>query len=593
MAGFMIAWRSRRRRGNAVFRHAVEHLEQRRVLSGMSFAGIQFVSPTIASATVSAEYRGPGREQFPPQTKTATWNASGVMTPPGTGGSNSLSAASQACSGDTSVTVNQVAGTSLVTLMPSVLTWNGRASARVVSGTGAGTPVTVKIMPAAGVVEGDMVKVTLSAVAFGTGPVVDDSFNLRYRVPDATSFTTLAAGVFPREAVTKTATFSATVGDEFQLQYLANASSAITNHNGHPASFMLQYSLMVMKREPTLVVSASSVAKPDGQGRFWITNPGSGKPAMPKMTFEIDDLPANLPKDLTVTWTTQVSLPAGASPGGRAVAGMTRTATTIGFEYTPDFEEIVGGDIDVTARFTFKGKTYTVSSEKLPETRNLKVLGRNPTAAQVDVFLGTINPPSSWPAGSDFSYNAVLQRIAQTESQKRQFTSAGYPNWNVKPGDGGHGIMQITPPAGSPVVRANVWDWQANVRAGVQLFTAKLGAARDYARVTQKRSEFKAAVARYNVGRNPPVTVTVPELTANQRVEFAVRYYNGAGGLKDSIGRPFCHEYQLTLTPGGLLDVTLAGGSKTTGRAKWELVDWRRRKAGEPNYVSKVLGPLR
>jgi len=571
---------------------AFEGLEARSLM-----AGFQFVDPIVASGTVSGEYQGPGQDMHPPQTQSATWDGSGKLSPPNPQGGDQLVASSHGNFGSAGIDVVNHAPMLAISNSVSLSTWSGKASAKIGSGVGQDTPIKVTIIPTGNESFGDLVRVILvanSASALGSPekPVVNNSFSVRYQEPLATSFTTLSAGVFPPggSPITETKTFNAMVGDEFQLRYVAQASTASGRVN---TGYSLGLIMTAIKLEPKLVVADESAVKPDAQGRFWITNDGSGKPQMPKMTFKMDDVPATLPKNIPVTWTTTVKLAAGASPGGRAVDGGTFTETA-GLTYTPNFKKggvdvVAGGDIDVTAKFTFKGKTYTVSSETKPETKNLKVLGKNPSASQVNAFIAS-NPPSQWPTGTKYNSATVLRQIASQESQRQQFTADGYPKWNVGKsggGDGGVGIMMLTPP---PKVPEDVWNWQENLKDGIKRFGEKLMAAQSYASDTQGRSEFKKAVERYNAGRNPKVTVTVPQLAADEKVLFAIRYYNGAAGT-DSIGRPFRHEYELALGPVGLLAVTLEIGRKDRGTAKWVRVDASKRPSspGEPDYVNKVL----
>jgi hypothetical protein len=330
---------------------------------------------------------------------------------------------------------------------------------------------------------------------------------------------------------------------------------------------------------------------------------------MPRLTFELRNLPSGVvPSSLLVTWTTTVFYRSGPNspPGAQEVPGFTFTVTRLGTQYQPTWPSIRGGDLDVTATFTFNGSTFTVSSEATADTRGLQILGSNPTKAQIQDFIDGFPVPDNWPANSGYEYHSILRKIAYHETNNigdggynqfyRTGRFAGHPAWNTG-GDRGVGVMQATPPnRRAPIVPANVWDWRANVAAGVTQLNFGLGVA-DRLPVSIRGVAFDAALARVQDDRQmaglPPLAeVVVPALTPLQRVRVAIRAYNGAAG-SDSLGRKILNEYELAATgPANAPRLALTvNETNRVGMAEWVLVPVTRRPAGvgQPNYVELVL----
>jgi hypothetical protein len=170
---------------------------------------------------------------------------------------------------------------------------------------------------------------------------------------------------------------------------------------------------------------------------------------------------------------------------------------------------------------------------------------------------------------------------------------AGHPTWNTG-GDRGVGVMQITPSGNDPIEPVNVWDWRANVAAGVAKLNYGLGVA-DRLPTAIRGAGFDAAFARVQAERRaaglaPLVGVDVPTLTPLQRVRVAIRAYNGAAGT-DSLGRTVLNEYELATTgPANARRLALTVNKTTrVGTAQWVEVPIARRSAGQPNYVNLVL----
>jgi hypothetical protein len=345
---------------------------------------------------------------------------------------------------------------------------------------------------------------------------------------------------------------------------------------------------------PTIIISPNSAIKPDIRGRCWIEPTLPLK--MPSLTMEVINLPTRLGANPSITWHIRAYLESNASPGGKEVS-LGVFSETAGSVYTPKVDVITGGNVQIAAEFNLGSSKLRASHLNSPAVADLQILGRNPTRSQVFTYIDSLPVPASWPTNSIYNYHRVLKQISLQESLRGpyQFNEkadfAGHPLWNSNGdggGDGGVGIMQVTT---SPIVHSNVWDWTQNVKAGASIFNTKLAAARSYARTTEARTEFKRAVNSLNqwrVSQNlPSLTVRTPPLTANERVLFAIRYYNGASG-RDSIGRPFRHEFEPMLGPTNLLDVTVMPNS-TTATSKWRQVSPNDRTVPEKDYVRKVL----
>jgi len=329
---------------------------------------------------------------------------------------------------------------------------------------------------------------------------------------------------------------------------------------------------------------------------------------MPNLTFVLRDLPVGtVPAALDVTWTTSVQYRTGEGTplGAKPVPGFSFSVTRRGIQYQPAWPSVRGGDLDVTAGFTVAGRTYTVSSEMSFDTRSLRILGSNPTKAQVQAYVNSFRLPANWPDNSGYDYNAILRKIAYHETNLANMGSGGYnqyywagqfaghPTWNTG-GDRGVGVMQITPSGNDLIEPVNVWDWRANVAAGVAKLNYGLGVA-DRLPTAIRGAGFDAAFARVQAERRaaglaPLVGVDVPTLTPLQRVRVAIRAYNGAAGT-DSLGRTVLNEYELATTgPANARRLALTVNKTTrVGTAQWVEVPIARRSAGQPNYVNLVL----
>lgn len=101
----------------------------------------------------------------------------------------------------------------------------------------------------------------------------------------------------------------------------------------------------------------------------------------------------------------------------------------------------------------------------LPIHDEWRIRGKNPTKQAVKDRLGSLE----------------LQVIAYKESRFRQFDADGLPIFGPP---SGFGVMQLDPPP-SPEV---IWNWKANVDAGIKVYKTKLREAKGYpARVRKNK----------------------------------------------------------------------------------------------------------
>ena len=170
------------------------------------------------------------------------------------------------------------------------------------------------------------------------------------------------------------------------------------------------------------------------------------------------------------------------------------------------------------------------------------------------------------------------------------------PKWSAD-NLGGVGIMQITVPRPTD---DQVWNWRANMAAGIQKLNQAVAGARHYPTQVRNSAHFHQLVQAFNAKRQqqglPPLQqINLPDFTSGdfnnnlQQLELdAIRGYNGWAG-HDAFGFPL-HEFRVAVDANGVLRVTVAPGA-TTGTAQWERVPAadRPQSSGDPNYVAHVL----
>ena len=255
----------------------------------------------------------------------------------------------------------------------------------------------------------------------------------------------------------------------------------------------------------------------------------------------------------------------------------------------PVFSQIRGGSLQVKATATVNQVNLTGDTKEQKATKDLKIRGTNPARTAIQGRAGS----------SD------LQMIACQESGQRQFAAAADTGasvcsvWNGR-GDGGVGVMQITPARSAD----DVWNWQTNVDGGTATFNYASGAASRYHDNVVGSADWRNAVALVNsqrVAQNLPTltSVTLPIYTAEQQRFDTMRCFNGVGNAANRSNVFFgagLHEYRVVIS-----GVTTVNGVRTpnlslsiteqtrTGAASWERVPVTDRRGGDPCYVDHVL----
>lgn len=253
----------------------------------------------------------------------------------------------------------------------------------------------------------------------------------------------------------------------------------------------------------------------------------------------------------------------------------------------PQFAQIRGGSLQVTADATVNQVALTGDTKQQKATKDLKIRGTNPARTDIQGRAGQTD----------------LQMIACQESGQRQFAAAVDNGasvcsvWNGG-GDGGVGVMQITPARSAN----DAWNWQINVDGGVSKFSQASGSASRYRNNVLNSGDWANAVAAFNaqrVAQNLPAiplaSVTLPVYTADQQRFDTIRCFNGAGG-REFFGAGL-HEYRVvrngtTTAPNGSTVPALAltvNEQARTATGSWERVPTTDRHAGDPCYVDHVL----
>lgn len=262
------------------------------------------------------------------------------------------------------------------------------------------------------------------------------------------------------------------------------------------------------------------------------------------------------------------------------------------------YNEIMGGDLDINASYSIDGYFYTVSSEARAETKNLKILGSNPSISQVNQFVDSLKSISTWPRGSGYSTQEVIKRIIMKESNGMHFLTDGTLKMNTG-GDGGIGIMQITPDEGEKMPEDAIWNWQKNIMLGYKKLEYGIGVARRLSDAGQslmrtaasqfikefRKEKSNAKYEKYSF------SIVAPALTPLQQVQTAVRAYNGVGGIKNQYGKPM-NEFEVEGVNGKVSFSTTINDKKKviTIEAKWARVPASKRRGGnERHYVSHIF----
>lgn len=206
--------------------------------------------------------------------------------------------------------------------------------------------------------------------------------------------------------------------------------------------------IMVLQvANPSLQISI-----PRGQSHFAIA--ASPQPIMPTIVANVQINASNQNVATTqFTWQAEVTFGGGAS---HQLSDYKVTA--LGQEVRLDSNvwdtAFVGGDLQLTVTATVDGKKVIGTLD------GLTISGDNPDPQSVLNYILQKQPPSNWPAKTNYNYGRVLGGIAYQASVNHsleQFDENGNP---VISRDYGVGIMQLTNPAPVP---NQFWNWQQNI----------------------------------------------------------------------------------------------------------------------------------
>ena len=352
---------------------------------------------------------------------------------------------------------------------------------------------------------------------------------------------------------------------------------------------------------------------------------------MPSLRIQLDNLPFGInPKELYVNWTINIrsySIEKGSffsNTSYEASYDKDFSFSSNSAEIKPEFNKIVGGYLNVSAMFSFRGNTYflfPLYSVAVP--KDLRILGRNPSVEQVQSFIDRLIPAKGlMPKDSPLSYGNILKKIARHETNNpsrfglsgyNQFYSIGdykgLPRWSTN-NDGGVGIMQITSRSITSGQVPYIWDWRENIKAGARQLDYGLSTTRRLKDVISSHQGYRSALGNASKDREKeklPILneIEFPDLNPLQFIQNAIRIYNGVGGGPDSIGRNILHEWEVkTEGSPNMLDLRVSKitpdpkrpkNVKYIGKVQWVRVSSARRynragkPIGEPDYVNRVM----
>lgn len=337
----------------------------------------------------------------------------------------------------------------------------------------------------------------------------------------------------------------------------------------------------------------------------------SSKVLMPSLQFEIVNPPGGkMPSFCIVNWTTELSYITphySFTPLKREDTSTTFGTGDLGGIFGKlgngsslvlpgtSWKEIWGGDLNIVASFSIGGYNYTVSSEDLQETRNLRILGSNPSKKQVSQYIDSTKDIQGWPDESGYTTQETIAKIARKESDVKQFDVSnryGYPFFAP---DGGVGIMQID--TGSKAMyRDAVWNWQANIQRGRDKLEENVGLPDRL--ISQSRSKvsdsFNKQAKAYKKSHKEFADFTfkldIPKMTPMERFRTIVRAYNGAGGTNQWEMPLNEYELQGDFNHNVFLEgpVVKRDAKELIFTARWSKVAASRRKVSR-NYVDDVI----
>lgn len=251
------------------------------------------------------------------------------------------------------------------------------------------------------------------------------------------------------------------------------------------------------------------------------------------------------------------------------------------------FTAVRGGDLTITLSVVVGTTILTATS------KGLTIIGKDPSPHELSLVASPIT---------------AFRKLMRIESGLRQFISGG-PYFS-EDDRGGAGLCQVTDPSPTD---DEVWNWKANVAAGLRVYKGKEAIAGAHPRLYRKSDDFKDLVKSYNDSRyqkavataaaaKPPVaakevprkdlTITIPDYTSDQLELATIRLYNGAAD--------HLHEFIPKVDKDGLLVVTV-DEPNLKGTTEWQQVtaDQRRQQYtadklpeknwGDPAYVDDVL----
>lgn len=247
-----------------------------------------------------------------------------------------------------------------------------------------------------------------------------------------------------------------------------------------------------------------------------------------------------------------------------------------------DFGSVIsGGDISISV-------LAQVGPCTIARSTGAVLIGTNPDGSEVEKALP----------------HRALRAIACKESGQRQFDGPADGGTAYCPffgKDGEVGVMQIADPNSN-----QIWDWRANVSAGVERFLEKVELAREYPAKVRTSERFQSLVAHHNARRLQemlnPIQVVLPDFTVGDfdgdlgQLELdAVRGYDGWFG-GDDFGFEL-HEFKVgTEVVEGDASLVMESVDEIalTGIARWERVRPGDRpiSPGDPDYVDGVLALL-
>jgi len=320
-----------------------------------------------------------------------------------------------------------------------------------------------------------------------------------------------------------------------------------------------------------------------GSNQFGILHPPGAYILVPENAQEvyIDPTPA-LPKNITAyikgvngvsnytfTWNAAIDYTPrynSAKPLHLDQAFMPTTKNSLGQGPTDlgqFFLTLMGGNLTLSATTT-QSCLAGYSIPPIPNNKEITIYGTNPTSTDVINRLTFVNDLTlaNGVVVSAADLTKYIRAISIVESTRLQFApkddyqgvSSMYEGEPYQATDGGIGIMQMTNNGGgwTDLYRIQLlWDWRANVDAGMALFeNQKLyNIAYRYPGNVWGDPSYQTYLGNTNAwraskGLKPLFDIYVRAFNSEQLLRDASRLYNGTGGLPDQFHNSL-HEYML------------------------------------------------